>query len=43
LQPGRHIGEVLEAIRQAQVRGKVADRFGALEFAAQYLKEGNHG
>jgi poly(A) polymerase len=43
LQPGRHIGEALEAIRQAQVRGKVADRFGALEFAAQYLKEGNHG
>jgi len=39
LQPGRIIGQLLEAIREGQATGKVATREDALEFAKQQMKE----
>jgi hypothetical protein len=39
LEPGRVIGQLLEAIREGQATGKVETREQALEFARQYLKE----
>lgn len=38
LTPGELIGETLEAIREAQVLGKVADREQALEYARRWLE-----
>jgi tRNA nucleotidyltransferase/poly(A) polymerase len=38
LKPGRTIGQLLEAIREAQATGKVADRQQALDLAREYLK-----
>ena len=38
LQPGRIIGQLLEAIREGQATGKVADREQALDLAREYLK-----
>jgi tRNA nucleotidyltransferase/poly(A) polymerase len=39
LNPGRAIGQLLEAIREGQATGKIATREEALEFAKQQLKE----
>ena len=39
LQPGRVIGQLLEAIREGQATGKVADRDNALQFARSWLAE----
>jgi tRNA nucleotidyltransferase/poly(A) polymerase len=39
LQPGRIVGQLLEAIREGQATGKVENREQALEFARAYLKE----
>jgi hypothetical protein len=39
LKPGPRVGEVLEAIREAQATGKVETREGALIFARDWLKE----
>jgi poly(A) polymerase len=38
LKPGRVIGQLLEAIREGQATGKVANREQALELACEYLK-----
>lgn len=38
LQPGRVVGQLLEAIREGQATGKVANREEALVFARDYLK-----
>jgi len=38
LQPGRMIGQLLEAIREGQATGKVANREQALDLARAYLK-----
>jgi len=43
LHPGRRIGQLLEAIREAQATGKLATREEAIAFARQWLEEqGNH-
>jgi tRNA nucleotidyltransferase/poly(A) polymerase len=43
LHPGRRIGQLLEAIREAQATGKIATREEAIAFALQWLEEqGNH-
>lgn len=42
LSPGRHIGDFLEIIREAQVEGKVSNRHEALELISFHLNEGNH-
>ncbi len=39
LKPGPRVGEVLEAIREAQATGKVSAREEALTFAGDWLKE----
>lgn len=39
LPPSRLLGELLEAIREAQVSGQVKDSAAAYRFAAEYLKE----
>lgn len=39
LQPGRIVGQLLEAIREEQAIGKVATREEALAFAREYLKD----
>jgi len=39
LKPGRRVGKVLEAIREAQATGKVGTREDALTFASDWLKE----
>jgi poly(A) polymerase len=39
LEPGPKIGELLEAIREAQVTGQAKTREQALEFARQHLKQ----
>jgi hypothetical protein len=39
LQPGRIIGQLLEAIREGQAIGKIATRQQALEFARDELKK----
>lgn len=39
LKPGPRVGEVLEAIREAQATGKVSTREEALSFAGKWLKE----
>ena len=38
LQPGRIVGQLLEAIREGQATGKVANREQALDLAREYLK-----
>ncbi|MCL5801387.1 MAG: HD domain-containing protein [Gammaproteobacteria bacterium] len=38
LKPGPKIGELLEAVREAQAAGEVGDREGALQLARQHLK-----
>ena len=39
LEPGRVIGQLLEAIREGQATGKVESREQAFDFARKYLKE----
>lgn len=39
LQPGPLIGELLEAVREAQVEGQIVDRQSALDWLAAYLAE----
>jgi tRNA nucleotidyltransferase/poly(A) polymerase len=39
LEPGRIVGQLLEAIREGQATGKVENREQALELAREYLKE----
>ena len=39
LEPGRVVGQLLEAIREGQATGKVENREQAFEFAREYLKE----
>ncbi|NWG34355.1 MAG: HD domain-containing protein [Chloroflexi bacterium] len=39
LTPGRKIGQLLEAIREAQATGKIAAREEAISFARQWLEE----
>jgi tRNA nucleotidyltransferase/poly(A) polymerase len=39
LAPGRRVGEVLEAIREAQATGKVSMREDAVEFGRKWLEE----
>jgi len=43
LQPGPRVGEVLEAIREAQATGKVGTREEALRFAKDWLNQNNDG
>jgi hypothetical protein len=38
LKPGRKVGEILEALREAQAMGEVADRAAALAFARAQVK-----
>jgi tRNA nucleotidyltransferase/poly(A) polymerase len=38
LQPGRTVGQLLEAVREGQATGKIATREDALEYAKQQLK-----
>jgi hypothetical protein len=38
LKPGPQIGELLEAIREAQVEGEVSSKAEALKFARAWLK-----
>jgi tRNA nucleotidyltransferase/poly(A) polymerase len=40
LQPGPMIGELLEAIREAQAMGEIATRLEALDFAREHMKPG---
>lgn len=40
LKPGRKVGELLEALREAQAMGKVEDRTAALAFARSLVKSG---
>lgn len=39
LSPGRHIGQLLEAIREGQATGKIGTREEALDFAREHLKD----
>jgi hypothetical protein len=39
LNPGPRVGEILEAIREAQATGKVETREEALSFAREWIKE----
>lgn len=39
LQPGKRIGELLEAIAEAQALGEITDRAGALGFARDWLSQ----
>lgn len=39
LQPGRIVGQLLEAIREGQATGKIEDRQQALDFAREQLKK----
>jgi tRNA nucleotidyltransferase/poly(A) polymerase len=39
LKPGKLIGDVLEAVREAQACGKISDREQALEFARRWLED----
>jgi len=39
LKPGPHVGEILEAIREAQATGKVHSREDALVYVREWLKE----
>jgi len=39
LQPGKKIGEILEAIREAQAMGEISTRDQALEMARENLKD----
>lgn len=39
LKPGLHIGQILEAIKEAQATGQVTDRDGALSLARSWLAE----
>jgi tRNA nucleotidyltransferase/poly(A) polymerase len=42
LKPGPRVGEVLEAIREAQATGKVSTREEAIVYAREWLKEGEN-
>jgi poly(A) polymerase len=42
LQPGRIIGQLLEAVREGQATGKIESREQAIAFASLQLKELNH-
>ena len=42
LQPGPHIGELLEAVREAQVNGEVSTREGALELVRSRVRLGRN-
>ncbi len=42
LKPGRKVGEILEALREAQAMGKVPDRAAALAFARQQVRSGQN-
>jgi poly(A) polymerase len=39
LEPGRMVGQLLEAIREGQATGKIANRHQALEFAREHLRD----
>jgi hypothetical protein len=39
LKSGPHVGEILEAIREAQATGKIDTREGALDFARKWIEE----
>ena len=39
LKPGPRVGEILEAVREAQATGKVHSREAALDFAREWLAE----
>jgi poly(A) polymerase len=39
LEPGRIVGQLLEAIREGQATGKIEDREQAFDFAREYLRE----
>ena len=39
LEPGRVVGQLLEAIREGQATGKVENREQAVDFARECLKE----
>jgi poly(A) polymerase len=39
LQPGRIVGQLLEAIREGQATGRVASREEAIELAREHLKK----
>lgn len=39
LEPGRVVGQLLEAIREGQATGKIEDREQAFDFAREHLKE----
>jgi len=41
LRPGPRIGELLEAVREAQISGEIADREEALAFVSRKLAEGH--
>jgi len=43
LAPGPRIGQLLEAVREAQVVGEVTDRAGALEFARRWVAASGTG
>lgn len=40
LPPGPHLGQLLEAVREAQVAGEVTDQAGALDFARRWIEKG---
>lgn len=42
LKPGRKVGEILEALREAQAMGQVPDRAAALAFARQRVRAGKN-
>ncbi|MBX3006249.1 MAG: HD domain-containing protein [Anaerolineales bacterium] len=42
LKPGRKVGEILKALREAQAMGKVPDRDAALAFARQQVRSGQN-
>lgn len=43
LAPGPRLGQLLEAVREAQVAGEVMDRAGALEFARRWVENLGEG
>jgi hypothetical protein len=43
LAPGPRVGQLLEAVREAQVVGDVTDRDGALEFARRWVEKPGEG
>jgi UTP:GlnB (protein PII) uridylyltransferase len=43
LEPGPILGQLLEAVREAQATGEVVDRAGAIAFARQWIGQSGHG